>query len=162
MARVPITEAARLLDLSPDSIRRRIRKGKLPASRDNRSQWWVEVPDNLPHAPAPDRQGGATLAPPYAPMHVPMQTSDAALIDALRTQVAGMTAQLDRAETERRTDRAEWQVERIAAQAERARLLAIVETLAIRPEPDPVPVADTGRSFAERLRQLLLIGKARS
>lgn len=162
MARVPITEAARLLDLSPDSIRRRIRKGKLPASRDNRSQWWVEVPDNLPHAPAPDRQGSATLAPPYAPMHVPVQTLDADLVDALRTQVADLTAQLDRVETERHTDRAEWQVERTAAQAERARLLAIIETLAARPEPDPVPVADTGRSFAERLRRLLLIGKTRS
>ena len=162
MARVPITEAARLLDLSPDSIRRRIRKGELPASRDNRSQWWVEVPDNLPHAPAPDRQGGATLALPYAPMHVPMQTRDAVLIDALRMQVADLSAQLDRAEAERRTDRAEWQVERAAAQAERARLLAIVETLATPPKPDPVSVTDTRRRFAERLRRLLSIGEARS
>ena len=162
MARVPITEAARLLGLSPDSIRRRIRKGNLPASRDNRSQWWVEVPDNLPPAPAPDRQDGATLALPYAPTHIPMQTADAALIDALRTQVAGLTAQLGQAEAEWRSDRAEWQVERIAAQAERARLLAIIETLAARPEPDAAPAADTGRGFAKRLRRLLSIGKTRS
>jgi len=140
VARVPITEAARLLSLSPDSIRRRIRKGELPASRDNRGQWWVEVPDNLPRAPAPDRQGGATLALPYVPMDMPVQTADVALIDALHTQVAGLTAQLDQAETERRTDRAEWQVERTAAQTERARLLAIIETLAIRPEPVPTQV----------------------
>lgn len=162
MARVPITEAARLLNLSPDSIRRRIRKGDLPALRDNRSQWWVEVPDNLPLAPVPDRQGGATLTPPYAPTHLPMQTADAALIDALRTQVAGLTAQLSQAEAERRSDRAEWQVERTAAQAERAKLLAIIETLAARPEPVSAQVADTGRSFAKRLRRLLSIGKTRS
>jgi len=162
VVRVPITEAARLLDLSPDSIRRRIRKGELPASRDNRSQWWVEVPDNLPHAPTLNRQDGARVAPPYAPMHVPIQTADAALIDALRTQVASLTAQLGQAETERRTNRAEWQIERTAAQAERARLLAIIETLATRPEPVPTQVVDAGRSFAKRLRQLLSIRKTRS
>lgn len=162
MARVSITEAARLLDLSPDSIRRRIRKGDLPASRDNRSQWWVEVPDDLPHAPAPDRQGSAILAPPYALMHAPMQTSDAPLIDALRTQVAGLTTQLDQAETERRTNRAEWQVERIAAQAERARLLTIIETLTTHPKPVPTQVVDTGRSFAKKLLQLLSIRKTPS
>jgi len=91
-----------------------------------------------------------------------MQTADAALIDALRTQVAGLTAQLSQAEAERRSDRAEWQVERTAAQAERAKLLAIIETLAARPEPVSAQVADTGRSFAKRLRRLLSIGKTRS
>jgi hypothetical protein len=91
-----------------------------------------------------------------------MQTLDAALVDALRTQVADLTAQLGRVETERRTDRAEWQVERTAAQAERARLLAIVETLAARPEPDPAPVANAGPSFAKMLRRLLSIRRAPS
>ena len=91
-----------------------------------------------------------------------MQTVDAALIDALRAQVASLTAQLGQAEAERRSDRAEWQVERTAAQAERARLLAIIEILAARSEPDAAPAADTGRGFAKRLRQLLLIGRTRS
>lgn len=156
MARVPITEAARQLGLSPDSIRRRIRKGDLPSLRDNRGQWWVEVPDNLPPASAPNRHSGTMVAPAYAPM----QTPDTALADTLRAQVADLTVRLDRAERRLEVAEAAALAERTTAQAERDRLLTMLEA-ARRTEPTslmqeqaaptPVLLAETSRKPAERV-----------
>lgn len=47
MARLTITEAAARLHISPDSIRRRLRKGELTGLRDNRGQWWLDLPDDM-------------------------------------------------------------------------------------------------------------------
>jgi hypothetical protein len=98
MARLTITEAAARLDVSPDSIRRRLRKGELAGTRDNRGQWWLDLPDDMqPEVPAPSveaRLASAMLAPAQ---HQPMQP-DPALVDALRGQVADLTDRLNRAE----------------------------------------------------------------
>ena len=134
MARVGITEAARRLGVSVDSIRRRIRKGDLPAQRDNRGQWWLELADGAAPDPAPasmqERLAPLVLAPAQVPMPVPAQATDTALADALRAQVADLVERLDRTEhrlsdmeVERRTERAAWQ-------SERDRLMALVENLA--------------------------------
>lgn len=126
MARAGIAEAARQLGVSVDAIRRRIRKGDLPAQRDNRGQWWLELADDA--APGPAQ---ASMQDRLAPLGlVPPQPSDMALADALRAQVADLVERLDRTEhrlsdmeAERRTERATWQ-------AERDRLLTMVESLA--------------------------------
>ena len=54
--RLTIGQVAARYDVSTDVVRRRIRRGLLPAQRDNHGQWWVELDGN---APPP-----ATLAPP--------------------------------------------------------------------------------------------------
>ncbi len=134
MARVAITEAAQRLGVSVDAIRRRIRKGDLPANRDNRGQWWLDLADDAVLEPVQpsvqDRLAPLRLAPDQAPKLAPAQPPDTALADALRAQVADLVERLDRAEhrlvdaeADQRTERATWQ-------AERDRLLALVESLA--------------------------------
>ncbi|GAC1487732.1 MAG: hypothetical protein NVS2B11_13270 [Acetobacteraceae bacterium] len=119
MARLSIVDAAHRLGLSADAIRRRVRKGEMQASRDNHGKWWVEIADDAaPMRPAKPVQGGASLAP--------MPEPDPALVDALRANLADLCARLDRSEAERREDRAAWD-------AERARLLLLLQALAPRP-----------------------------
>lgn len=57
--RLTIGQVAARYDVSTDAVRRRIRRGLLPAQRDNHGQWWIELDTN---APPP-----ATLAPPRPP-----------------------------------------------------------------------------------------------
>ena len=134
MARVGIAEAAQRLGVSVDAIRRRIRKGDLPAQRDNRGQWWLELADDTACGPVQtsmqDRLAPLGLAPAQAPMLAPAPATDTALADALRAQVADLVERLDRTEhrlsdveAERRTERATWQ-------SEREWLLTLVESLA--------------------------------
>lgn len=154
MARVTITEAAQRLNLSPDSIRRRIRKRELPAQRDNKGQWWCDVPDNLLPEAAPGSIAPASLAPLYAPMQVPSE----ALAD-LRGQVADLIARLDRAEAAHKAERVELlaaaEAERSRAEAERGRLLELTEMMTTRPAVAPA-LADTGKDHAaDATRQAL-------
>ena len=146
MARVTITEAAQRLNLSPDSIRRRIRKGELLAQRDNKGQWWCDVPDEPPPADAQGSIAPASIAPPNAPM----QPHSDALAD-LRGQVADLVARLDRAEVER--------AELLArSAAERDRLLVLIEGLTGRPmdAPDPAPTAAANHAGDATRRALFL------
>ena len=55
MATVGIREAARLLGVSTDTIRRRIERRDLPAHKDASGRWLIELDDSLmvPAAPAP-------------------------------------------------------------------------------------------------------------
>lgn len=98
MARTSITDAAALLGVSVDSIRRRLRSGALPGVRDNRGQWWLDLPDDMPpEAALPSVE--ERLAPAMlAPAQQPMQPPDPALVDTLRDQVADLARRLDRAE----------------------------------------------------------------
>jgi hypothetical protein len=51
MATMPIHEAAQRLGVSPDTIRRRIRRGELNATKEETPQgylWMVEVPEDEP------------------------------------------------------------------------------------------------------------------
>jgi hypothetical protein len=98
MARTSITDAAALLGVSVDSIRRRLRSGALPGVRDNRGQWWLDLPDNVPpEAATPSVE--ERLAPAMLALaQQPMQPPDTPLVDALRDQVADLTGRLDRAE----------------------------------------------------------------
>lgn len=126
MARVGIAEAAQRLGVSVDSIRRRIRKGDLPAQRDNRGQWWLELADDTACDTAP-----ASMQDRLAPLGLaPAQAVDTALADALRAQVADLVERLGRTEHQLSDMEAEQRTERAAWQSERDRLLALVESLA--------------------------------
>lgn len=79
--RLTIGQVAARYDVSADVVRRRIRRGLLPARRDNHGQWWVELdPDAPPPASlAPLRPPvDAHLAPGVAPPVPAMQPSPVA------------------------------------------------------------------------------------
>ena len=126
MARIGITEAAQQLGLSPDTIRRRIRKGQLTAIRDNRGMWQIDVPDDATAEPCIGRNN---VAPPYA---APMQPDSAAL-DMLREQLQHERERADRAEA--RSDRIEARADqdRAAAAEREAWLRSRIEALTVRP-----------------------------
>lgn len=127
MARTSITEAAAQLGVSVDSIRRRLRSGALPGVRDNRGQWWLDLPDNMsPEAATPsveERLVSAMLAPAQQPMQPP----DTSLVDALRDQVADLTGRLDRMEARAEKAEAQGAADREAAAAREAELRTSAE-----------------------------------
>jgi len=98
LARLGIMEAAVRLGVSTDTIRRRVRKGELPAIRDNHGQWRLDLPDDA--APGvPMQLGESGLVPAtLPPAHAATQDAYAGVADALRAQVADLQARLDRAE----------------------------------------------------------------
>ncbi len=98
MARLGIMEAAGRLGVSVDTVRRRIRKGELPAVRDNHGQWRLDLPDvAAPGVPTQPTESGLMPAMPL-PAHVATQDAYAGIVDALRAQVADLQGRLDRVE----------------------------------------------------------------
>ncbi len=122
MTRMNISEAASRLNVSVDSVRRRLRSGVLSGERDARGQWWLEVADNMPpEVPVPSvnqRLAMGVAIPASAAADGP-----GGLIEALQDRIDDLLARLDRSEAERREDKAK-------AAAERDRLLSLIETLA--------------------------------
>ena len=60
MQTVSIAEAARLLDVSPDTVRRRLRRGTLTAHKETTAQgfnWLVDLPDELPQDDGDESDG---------------------------------------------------------------------------------------------------------
>jgi hypothetical protein len=122
MTRMNISEAAGRLNVSVDSVRRRLRSGALNGTRDERGQWWLEVSDAIQAEPPPvsvDQK----LAPGLAiPAQSPANGSSE-LVVALQDRIDDLLSRLDKAEAERRDDKAR-------AASERDRLLTLIETLA--------------------------------
>jgi len=116
---VSIPEAAQRLNVSMDTVRRQVRSGALPASRDEKGQWWLDLSD--------DEQATGKLADGDRMglgVGTPLQRNEReSLIITLEDQVDDLKARLDRSEKERRED-----VEKF--RAERDRLLEMIERLA--------------------------------
>lgn len=101
--RLPLAQAADRLGITTDSIRRRIRRGKLRAYKDNQGRWLVEVPSGHAPGPGPERVAGG--------------------------QLAGLRDQLERLGAELAEVRSEYREQVADLRAERDRLLALVERL---------------------------------
>ena len=131
MARVSITDAAARLNVSVDSIRRRIRRGDLTATRDNRGQWWLDLADDVspepPHLSVEERLAPLGVAPAQ---QEPMQPApDLALTDALRAHVAELSGRLEQAERERDQARQEREDARVRAAGAEGEVRALREAL---------------------------------
>lgn len=98
LARLGIMEAAVRLGVSTDTIRRRVRKGELPAIRDNHGQWRLDLPDDAAPGVPMQHSGSSPVPATLPPVHVAMQDAYAAMVGALRLQVADLQARLDQAE----------------------------------------------------------------
>ena len=91
---VTVRDAAALLVVSEDTVRRRLKAGTLPARHEpTRSgfRWLVEVPD-----PAPEDA-------PAAPPHAPSPDSDGAPANGHATEVAALRELVDVLQRERAT-----------------------------------------------------------
>ncbi|MGO4740336.1 hypothetical protein AB4099_27610 [Bosea sp. 2KB_26] len=122
MTKASLPETANLLNISMDTVRRRVRSGALVGERDERGHWRVELPDEvLGNASAPT---GAEQRQTVG-MATPLQSSDGSpeLVQALRSQIEDLRVRLDQSEAERREDKDK-------ASAERAKLFELVERLA--------------------------------
>ena len=90
-----INQAAQHLAVCPDTIRRHVRMGLLPAqrkARGTRFQWMVEVPDSPPVEPSPsDSSQPAGHTSPSAEEYRRMTE----LVDELRRMLTLATAELD-------------------------------------------------------------------
>ena len=116
---VSIPEAAQRLNISIDSIRRRVRSGALPASRDERGQWWLDIADDEQAATKPIDDGERL----GLGVGTPLQRNEReSLIIALEDQADDLRARLDRSESERREEAEKFRIER-------DRLLAMIERL---------------------------------
>jgi len=122
MTKTTISAAASRLNVSVDSIRRRLRNGAINGVRDHRGQWWLDLPDNIqpePQMPSVDQRLVLGMAEPAPdPADNPYR-----IVETLRARVDDLLARLDRSEQERREDKDK-------AAAERDRLLSLIETLA--------------------------------
>jgi len=116
---VSIPEAAQRLNVSVDSIRRRVRSGALPANRDERGQWWLDL-SNDEQATAKVVDGDRMELGVCTPLQ---RNERESLIIALEDQVDDLKTRLDRSESERRDEAEKFR-------AERDRLLAMIERLA--------------------------------
>ncbi len=120
--RLTIGQVAARYDVSTDVVRRRIRRGLLPAQRDNHGQWWIELDANAPPpatlAPSHPLQS-ASLAPAWRAMQPPPPATTPAEWAELRERAAAAegearglrealhTAQGAAAEATRRAEAAE-------------------------------------------------------
>jgi hypothetical protein len=121
MAKMSIPAAASRLNVSVDSVRRRLRSGVINGVRDHRGQWWLDVPDNVPpETPQPSVDQKLTIGMAMPASSAPDDPDRT--IQALQARIDDLLARLDRAEQERREDK-----ERAAA--ERERLLIMIENL---------------------------------
>ncbi len=93
--RLTIGQVAARYDVSTDVVRRRIRRGLLPAQRDNHGQWWIELNTDAPPpaslAPSRLLQNASlapTLALPSCAMQPPILASPPAEWAELREHLA--------------------------------------------------------------------------
>jgi excisionase family DNA binding protein len=98
LARLGIMEAAIRLGVSTDTIRRRVRKGELPAIRDNHGQWRLDLPDDAAPGVPMQPGGSGPVSATLPSVHIAMQDAYAAVAGALRLQVADLQTRLDQAE----------------------------------------------------------------
>jgi hypothetical protein len=117
--KVTINDAAQRLNVSPDSVRRRLKAGVIEGQRDQRGQWWLDLPDDIQAAPktqSVDERMSLGMATPL------QRNERESLIIALEDQIEDLKARLDRAEAERREEAEQFR-------KERDRLLAMIEKL---------------------------------
>jgi hypothetical protein len=116
-----ISAAASRLNVSFDSVRRRLRSGIINGVRDDRGQWWLDLPDDVqPETPQPSVDQRLVLGMAMPASH-PVEDPSAA-IARLQAMIDTLVSRLDQSEKERREDREQ-------AALERDRLLTLIETL---------------------------------
>jgi len=120
--RLSIMDAAERLGVSVDTIRRKIRRGQMKATRDNQGRWWVMLPANAYAVKSPS----AAYEPMQPTAYAPTQATDA-LTAALQDQVVFLRDQVERAQARISDLEGQLTAAGTAAATERARLLDVIE-----------------------------------
>jgi hypothetical protein len=127
MAKMSISAAASQLNVSVDSIRRRLRSGVINGVRDDRGQWWLDLPDNVqPETPRPsiDQKMALGMAVPASNV----AEDPYGIIETLQARIDDLLARLESSEKERREDKKR-------AANEHDRLLTMIENLTRQSTP---------------------------
>ena len=95
-SRMTVVQAAEILNLTPDAIRARLRRGTLSGGQDNNGSWYVLLDDTTPDS----RDSRSTSAPTAALLGAKDQT-----IASLNDQVRHLREQLRSAEERDRETR---------------------------------------------------------
>jgi excisionase family DNA binding protein len=144
MAELTITEAAAAFGVSPGTVRRRARRGDLPARKDLGGRYLVEVDDDSAEASRSAANGAATAAQASELLHLREE------LERVRREVSHSDELLD--ESRQRAARAELESDRLAQQLAAATVrelqrmaqsdlyaLAEAELLAEEPAPADLP-----------------------
>lgn len=157
-----VEEAAGILGISPQAVRKRISKGQLPARRDGRS--WLVILERETIATSETETGATDPQPRTKPVVQPSQLIAQQQADQMAALVASIQAPLlDRIEAANREAERE-RTTRIALEAKLAEALAEVEILrsiahTIDPKPEtltmPVesPLVGPGRELTDSMSQ---------
>lgn len=138
--KLDLRQAGDHLGLSPDTIRRYTRSGKLQSLKDNQGKIWVLLPADTPRydptvAAQPAQVPPPELPIPTYPAEPPVYAaSDSALVAELRLTIARLDADREAERADRQAERArleaDRELDRAERHAERARLMTLVENLA--------------------------------
>ena len=91
--RLGIAQAATQLGVSPDTIRRRVKRGQLEAIRDNTGKLWISLPAD------PAKAGARVPRQPAA--YAPTREDQVELVQELRSHIASLRSELERSHQER-------------------------------------------------------------
>lgn len=130
---VDVVEAARRLGITPDAVRAKLRRRSLEGFRDNQGRWHVVLPDTI---------GGSrnTTSPVAAP------AGDTTGHDAaVARQDSGSS------EPDREAIIAELRARVASLEADKERLMTMLETVVRRPPPGPPPLLQSVRKIVSAL-----------
>ena len=125
MLKASISEAATRLNVSVDTVRRRLREGALSGERDSRGHWRIDLSDTVGSQEQPPKIGQDFTVGVAMPLQ--QSNSDDQLINTLYAQIDDLRRRLDRSEAERSQEREN-------ASLEREKMLSLIERLASRDE----------------------------
>lgn len=121
LEKLTLAEAAKVLGISPDAVRMRIRRGSMNGEKDDEGRWWVWVDKEEAEAERADEQANE-----HPGEREP--EPDAVDVAELRTQLTVLQARLEAAEGER--DHLRGVVNSLLAAQERRDMLALGQTQA--------------------------------
>lgn len=158
--RVSIKVAAERLDVSEVTVRRRIKKGELLATKDETPQgfvWLVELPDAIEDHHTPDQS--ASSPPDQSPTQVPDHDYAASdqVVTELRGQIVYLKDEIEDRKREHSRDRDDWRDELqrlhtlMGQQGQTLQALTqTVETLEALPSSQPQPPPHVAHLYASQ------------
>lgn len=130
---VDVLEAARRLGTTPDAVRAKLRRRSLEGYRDNQGRWHVILPDT----PTDGRDTTRTV--------------DGQSIDTMVTDATVSRQDMGVTDSDREALVTELRARVASLEADKQRLMAMLETVVRRPPPGPPPLLQSVRKIVGAL-----------